>query len=98
MAIERIGFIGLGNMGEPLAANLLRKGFGVLDSAGAGAVVVDCSTSDPASTRMLAARLADRRIGMIDAGLTLYRRMAMRGQSAADTSSIAELWRSAGNR
>ncbi len=29
MAIERVGFIGLGIMGGPMAANLLRAGFAV---------------------------------------------------------------------
>jgi 2-hydroxy-3-oxopropionate reductase len=122
---ERIGFIGIGAMGQPMAANLLRRGFsvttvvhrraeparaletlgariapsradlirdatvvigclptsaeveetvlgpgGVLESARDGAVFVDMGTSRPASTRMLAARLAARRLAMVDAPIT----------------------------
>ncbi|MHB8733654.1 MAG: NAD(P)-dependent oxidoreductase, partial [bacterium] len=122
---ERIGFIGIGAMGQPMAANLLRRGFsvttavhrrdepartleaqgariaasrrdliadativiacvptsteveevvlgpgGVLESARDGAVFVDMGTSRPASTRVLAARLAERRVAMVDAPIT----------------------------
>lgn len=122
---ERIGFIGLGAMGQPMAANLLRRGFsvttavhrraepvraleaqgarvagsrsdliaastvviacvptsaeveevvlgpgGVLEAAPDGAVFVDMGTSRPASTRALAARLAGRRVAMVDAPIT----------------------------
>ncbi len=120
--MTRIAFIGIGAMGEPMVANLLKKGFpvtivkrsrpepaarlqalgaqiassaaeaangcdivvlclpgsreveatvdGLLTCLAAGAVVVDCSTSNPDSTRRLAALLAGRKIGMVDAGLT----------------------------
>lgn len=122
---ERIGFIGIGAMGQPMAANLLRRGFpvttvvhrraeparalaaqgaaiaasrrdliagagtviacvptstevedvvlgpgGVLEAARDGAIFVDMGTSRPASTRMLAARLAERRVAMVDAPIT----------------------------
>ncbi|HKX19958.1 MAG TPA: NAD(P)-dependent oxidoreductase [bacterium] len=122
---ERIGFIGVGAMGRPMAANLLRRGFsvtaavhrraepvraletlgarvagsrrdliaastvviacvptsaevedvvlgpgGVLEAAPDGAVFVDMGTSRPASTRVLAARLAGRRVAMVDAPIT----------------------------
>ena len=30
MAAERIGFIGLGNMGGPMAANLVKAGYAVI--------------------------------------------------------------------
>ncbi len=120
--MTRIAFIGIGAMGEPMVANLLKKGFpvtivkrsrpepavrlqalgaqiassaaeaangcdivvlclpgsreveatvdGLLTCLAAGAVVVDCSTSKPDSTRRLAALLAARKVGMVDAGLT----------------------------
>ena len=120
--MSRIAFIGIGAMGEPMAANLLKKGLpvtvvrrsrpepaarlqalgakiagtaaeaangsdivvlclpgsreveatvdGLMMSLAAGAVVVDCSTSNPDGTRRLAARLAGRKVGMVDAGLT----------------------------
>jgi 3-hydroxyisobutyrate dehydrogenase len=122
---ERIGFLGIGAMGQPMAANLLRRGFplttvvhrraeparalealgaqivpsrgelirnstviiaclptsaevedavlgpsGVLETGRDGAVFVDMGTSRPASTRMLAARLAARRLAMVDAPIT----------------------------
>ena len=122
---ERIGFLGIGAMGQPVAANLLRRGFpvtvvvhrrteparaletqgarvassrsdlirgatviiaclptsaevedavlgpgGVLETARDGAVFVDMGTSRPASTRMLAARLRERRVALVDAPIT----------------------------
>jgi 3-hydroxyisobutyrate dehydrogenase-like beta-hydroxyacid dehydrogenase len=122
---ERIGFLGTGAMGEPMAATLLRKGFavttvvhrrvepgraleaqgarvapslealladcpivlaclptsaeveevvlgpgGILEAGRRGSVFVDMGTSRPASTRALAARLASRGIGMLDAPIT----------------------------
>jgi len=120
-----MGFVGIGAMGEPMAANLLRKGFpvttiihrnptparnleglgariapslealldespvvlaclptsaeveavvlgpgGILERARRGGVFVDMGTSRPASTRMLAERLAGRGIAMLDAPIT----------------------------
>lgn len=120
---ERIGFIGLGNMGAGMAANILKKGWPLtvlahskreavdrlvaagaseaktarelakasdivvlcvtgspqveqaingpdgLASAGKELMIVDCSTSDPASTVRLMAELKDRGITLIDAPL-----------------------------
>jgi 3-hydroxyisobutyrate dehydrogenase-like beta-hydroxyacid dehydrogenase len=120
---ERIGFIGLGLMGEGMAANLLRKGWPLtvlahrkrepidrlialgavearnaralaevsdivvlcvtgspqveevttgadgLASAGRSLMILDCSTSNPASTVQLAAELARRDIILIDTPL-----------------------------
>lgn len=132
-----VGFIGLGAMGEPMAANLLKKGFtvgilrhrrpepvdrlkaagaklhedakdmaaasdvivlslptsheveavmlggeGIVANAKPGSVVIDCSTSDPPSTRRLGALLAERRIGMVDAGMT-------RGVAGAKAGTLA---------
>jgi len=131
---ERIGFIGTGSMGQPMAANLLRKGFpvttivhrrpepvraleelgarvagslaalveecpiiiaclpssieveaavlgpgGVLETARRGGVFVDTGTSRPASTRMLAGRLEERGIAMLDAPITGGVRAAREG-------------------
>ena len=122
---ERIGFLGIGRMGQPMAANLVRKGFdvaavvhrrrepvqalealgvriapslaalvgeatvvvaclpgsaeveaavlgpgGVLENGQTGGAFIDMGTSKPASTRMLAARLRDRGIAMLDAPIT----------------------------
>lgn len=132
-----VGFVGLGAMGEPMAANLLKKGFqvgivghrrpdpvarltaagahvhdgaralaaaadvivlslpasqqveavmlgaeGIIANAKPGSVVVDCSTSDPPSTRKLGALLAQRKIGMVDAGMT-------RGVAGAKAGTLA---------
>lgn len=123
--MQRIAFVGLGKMGEPMVANLLKKGFevtvvgnrrpepverlralgakvaatpaeaasgadlailvlptsaeveasltgpeGMAGALAAGSVVVDCSTSEPDSTRKLAAQLAERGVGFVDAGMT----------------------------
>jgi 3-hydroxyisobutyrate dehydrogenase len=40
---------------------------GVIDGIAAGGVVVDCSTVSPAATAEMAARLAERGVGMVDA-------------------------------
>jgi 3-hydroxyisobutyrate dehydrogenase len=135
--MQRIAFTGLGAMGEPMASNLLRKGFpvtvvgnrrpepverlralgasvagtpaeaarscdialvvlptsreveaviagpgGLLEGLAQGAVVVDCSTSDPASTRELGRMLAEKGIGFVDAGLT-------RGTAGAKDGKLA---------
>jgi len=121
---ERIGFIGLGNMGHGMAKNLVEKGWPLtvlghrrrdavedlkrrgaaeaatatalaeasdvvvlcvtgspqveavilghdgLASAGKPLLIVDCSTSDPASTIRLATELAAKRIELVDAPLS----------------------------
>ncbi len=132
-----IAFMGLGAMGEPMAANLLQKGFsvaildnrnpgpierlkefgaitastpaeaakgcdaaflvlpssavveeivvgkdGLIDGLSAGTVIVDFTTSDPASTRKLGEILSARNIGMVDAGLT-------RGVAGAKNAKLA---------
>lgn len=121
MTNERIGFVGVGLMGQGMASNLLKAGYpvtvmahrnrapvealvgrgateaaslealarsssvvhicapgspqveaiveGLLAGLQPGAVVVDCSTSDPASTVALAARLEQRGCHMADAPL-----------------------------
>jgi 3-hydroxyisobutyrate dehydrogenase len=117
--IRRIGFIGIGNMGWPMAANLVKAGFevaacdavpgrsaqfagevggrAVADAAeaaqgadavvtilptsrqvaavaelmapalAAGTLVIDMTSGQPARTREIAAKLAERGVGMIDA-------------------------------
>lgn len=132
-----IAFIGVGAMGEPMAANLLRKGFsvatlehrrpepvarlrqlgarvvstpaeamrgcdvaftclptgneveavvlggdGLAKGAHSGAVIVDCTTSDPATTVRIGAALRARSIGFVDAGLTRARQGAIDGKLA----------------
>lgn len=121
----RVALIGIGAMGEPMAENLLQKGFelaivrhrrkepterlasrgarvcddvasavagrevvvlclptsreveavvagpgGIAQSAANGSLVLDCTTSDPASTRKLSQLLAAREIALVDAGMT----------------------------
>jgi 3-hydroxyisobutyrate dehydrogenase len=115
--IRQVGFVGIGNMGWPMAANLVRAGFGLAaadaapgraaafaaetggraagtaeaaDGADAlvtmlptsaqvaevigeaervlapGSLVIEMSSGVPAATRALAARLAERGVGLID--------------------------------
>jgi len=135
--MAQIAFIGIGTMGEPMAANLLKKNFsvtvlkhrrpepaarlqalgariahtpaeaaagasiailslptsreveacvfgerGLAHAMAAGSVIVDCSTSNPQSTRELAALLAERNIGLVDAGMT-------RGITGAKSGTLA---------
>lgn len=132
-----IAFIGVGVMGEPMAANLLRKGFavttiahrrsepvarlrqigarvaatpaeamrgcdmaftclptgkeveavvmgadGLAATANAGSLIVDCTTSDPATTVQVGAALRGRGIGFVDAGLTRSQQGAIEGKLA----------------
>lgn len=134
-SVSGIAFVGVGAMGEPMAANLLRKGFsvatiehrraepvarlrqsgarvsgtpaeamrgcdvaftclptgkevetvvmgadGLAATAKAGAVIVDCTTSDPAITVKIGAALRARGIGFVDAGLTRSRQGAIEGK------------------
>lgn len=138
--MTHIAFIGIGAMGEPMAANLLKKGFsvavlknrradpaqrlqalgakvaatvaeaaagasiavlslptsreveacvrgdtgagGLAQHMAAGSVILDCSTSNPHSTRELAALAAKRGIGFVDAGMT-------RGVAGAKQGNLA---------
>jgi len=123
--MSQVAFIGVGAMGEPMAANLLKKGIavtalqhkraepaarlkalgakiaatpadavagssvvilclptssqveavvegnsGIAEHLAKGSVIVDCSTSNPPSTRRLAAALRERGIGLVAAGMT----------------------------
>lgn len=121
---EKIGFIGLGIMGQGMARNLLKAGFavtvwnrtagkmkslldagaqagqhpadvaaksdiivicvsdtpdveevilgeqGVINGAGAGSLVIDCSTISPIATRNMAAALAQKNVAMLDAPIS----------------------------
>jgi len=69
-----IGFIGLGNMGAPMAANLVKAGHQVTGfdlvtgrAARKGALLIDCSTIDVETARAVAAAAADARVDMLDA-------------------------------
>jgi len=55
---------------------------GLAHTLAAGSVIVDCSTSNPQSTRELAALLAERKIGLVDAGMT-------RGVAGAKSGTLA---------
>lgn len=130
---ERIGFIGLGIMGQGMAANLLKAGFeltvwnrtitrmqdlvargahagaspadvaarsdiivtcvsdtpdvqtvilgeqGIIHGAGAGALVIDCSTISPQATREIAVSLGEKDIFMLDAPVSGGSEGAARG-------------------
>lgn len=133
----KIAFIGIGAMGEPMAANLLKKGHavnivrhrrpasvsklesagakvcaspaeamrgcdaaflslptsrevneviegkgGLMETAGAGTVIADCSTSAPDETRRLHALLAKKDIALVDAPVT-------RGVAGAKQGALA---------
>jgi 3-hydroxyisobutyrate dehydrogenase-like beta-hydroxyacid dehydrogenase len=134
--VANIGFVGIGAMGEPMAANLLKKGFtvtvlrhrreepaqrlqaqgarvapsldaiadsdlvvlclpssreveatlvddgGLIDRLASGAVIVDCSTSEPQSTAELAALTKARNAGLIAAAMT-------RGVAGAKQGTLA---------
>jgi 3-hydroxyisobutyrate dehydrogenase len=121
---EKVGFIGLGIMGQGMARNLLKAEFpltvwnrtaskmdplvdegaqaadspadlaaksdlivicvsdtpdveavilgedGVLEGAGAGSLVIDCSTISPIVTRELAKKLAEKEVAMLDAPIS----------------------------
>lgn len=130
----RVGFAGVGLMGQGMAANILSKGFpltvlanrnrapidalvakgaaeaaspmdlakasdiiflclpnsrvvehvalgagGLIDGAASGTLVVDTSTAEPASTKRVAAALAERGIDMIDAPMTMTPKEAVEG-------------------
>src|SRR5918911_2679195 len=70
-AEERLGFIGLGVMGKPMARNLLRAVLdgddGLLAGARDGSLVVDMSTISPVVTRDIAAQAAARGVAWVDA-------------------------------
>lgn len=121
----KIAFIGVGAMGEPMAANLLKKGFavtamksrrpevvdrlkalgaaiaatpaetatgcdvvvlslpssrdvesvlfgdnGIVEKARPGTLVVDCTTGNPPDTERIHARLRQKKIGFVAAGMT----------------------------
>lgn len=133
----RVAVFGIGAMGEPMAANLLKNGFevtvlrhrraepasrlqtagakvttnpasavagaqavvlclptsreveeivaganGILAHLPAGTVIIDCSTSNPASTVRLGKQLAEHGVGLIDAGMT-------RGVAGANQGTLA---------
>lgn len=135
--MTKVAFIGLGAMGEPMAANLIKKGLSVtvvpnrrrepaerlqalgakiaqsaesaakdadivilmlpsskevestltgpgkvLDAMPAGSVVLDCSTSDPKSTRSLQEALAAKGVSIVDAPVT-------RGAAGAKGGTLA---------
>jgi 3-hydroxyisobutyrate dehydrogenase-like beta-hydroxyacid dehydrogenase len=121
---EKVGFIGLGNIGNPMSRNVLKAGFplvgydvnpaaierlvkegaeaasspkdvgsraqkiclslpnstivetvclgkdGVIEGAAAGTVVIDLTSGNPPHTAQIGARLAERGIHMIDAGVS----------------------------
>ena len=135
--MTQVAFFGTGAMGEPMVANLLKKGHGVtvlkhrrgeacsrlqalgakiadgtaealrsaeiavlclptsreveavvegkdgvLERAAPGTVVLDCSTSNPSSTRRLSALLEEKKIALVAAGMT-------RGVAGAKQGTLA---------
>lgn len=63
---------------------------GLLAAMPEGSVVLDCSTSDPSSTRRLAGLFAERRIGFVDAGMTRGVAGAKQGKLAFFLGGIQE--------
>lgn len=63
---------------------------GLATTAGAGSVIVDCTTSDPAITVQIGAALAARGIGFVDAGLTRSLQGAIEGKLAFFLGGDAE--------
>jgi len=55
---------------------------GIVAHVPSGSLIIDCSTSDPTSTRALGAQLAARGVGMVDAGMT-------RGVAGAKQGTLA---------
>lgn len=135
--MTQVAFFGTGTMGEPMVANLLKKGHavtvlkhrrgeacsrlqalgakvadgtadaltnaeiavlclptsreveavvegkdGVLERAAPGTVVLDCSTSNPSSTRRLSALLEEKKMALVAAGMT-------RGVAGAKQGTLA---------
>lgn len=79
-------------------------GDGLAAAAKAGAVIVDCTTSDPAVTVKIGAALRARGIGFVDAGLTRARQGAIDGKlafflggEAADIKKIMPLLHAMGD-
>src|SRR3989304_6279348 len=64
---DRIGFIGLGIMGRPMARNLLRAGYPLTVWNRSRPVPIDMSTISPEVTRAIAARLSSAGVDMLDA-------------------------------
>lgn len=54
---------------------------GLVETAAAGSIIMDCSTIDPSASMELAARLAERRIKMVDAAMG-------RGSQQADEGTL----------
>jgi len=78
MAREKIGFIGTGIMGKPMAHNLLKAGYrltvhnrtrasGVIAAARPGLICVDMSTISPAATKEMGQILEGKGVTLIDA-------------------------------
>ncbi len=80
MSMDRIGFIGLGNMGGRMTRRLVGAGIPVT-GYDAGQVVVDLSTASASSTRRLSALLAERGVAYVDAGIS-------GGAAAAEKGSL----------
>ncbi len=58
---------------------------GMLDALEKGAVLLDCTSGDPPTSRSIAAELAERGVGFIDAPVS-------GGTSAAKTGSLTVMW------
>src|SRR5450432_3252333 len=71
--MSRIGFSGLGNMGLPMAVNLIKAGHavegvgGIVENANPGTLLIDCSTIDVETTRAVAAEAEKKGLLMLDA-------------------------------
>ena len=89
----KVGFIGLGVMGRPMARNLLAGdqavrsvvGGELIPAARPGTLLIDMSTVSPALSRELAARAASRGVSMI-----VIEQNVERGLALADHVAVLE--------
>jgi 3-hydroxyisobutyrate dehydrogenase len=68
--VEQVDVVALSLPDSAVVEAVIRGPGGVLDGCRAGQIVVDLSTSSPASTRALAAELAARDVTLLDAGVS----------------------------
>ncbi len=93
-AVSDIIFINVSNSCDVEEVVLGRNG--IITTARPGSVVVDMSTISPAVTRNIAARLAERQIGMVDAPVSGGPQGATAGTLAimvgGTTETVAQVW------
>jgi 3-hydroxyisobutyrate dehydrogenase-like beta-hydroxyacid dehydrogenase len=81
--------------GSPQVEEIVRGPGGILASAKAGLVVIDCSSSDPISTKALAAELAEAGVTLVDAPLSRTPKEAEEGTLDCMVGAEPEVFESA---